>query len=191
MTDAAPLTLPDEEVSAAFAKGEDWALAEAYRRWSAHVYRFAIRRLEEPVDAEDVTQQVFVKAWQGRGRFDPERGQVAAWLLGIARYTVADTFAARDRQRRLAERTAIRTASDNEPREESDRIADAMVVRAGMTALADAQRRVLRLAFYDGLTHVQIAQRLQLPLGTVKSHIRRGLRQLRDNLEVSDDAAHR
>jgi RNA polymerase sigma factor (sigma-70 family) len=181
--------LDDAEVSAAFARGEEWALAEAYRRWSPLVHTLALRKLGAAADAEDVTQQVFISAWQGRNRFDAERGVLGAWIVGITRYATADVLRARDRQLRLVERTAATLdPPGDERRAETDVVADALVVDSGMAQLGQPQRQVVELAFFEGLTHDQIARRLEMPLGTVKSHIRRALRRLRDHLEVSDAA---
>jgi RNA polymerase sigma factor (sigma-70 family) len=187
LTGTAESGLDDVAVGAAFAGGDDWALAEAYRRWSAMVHTLSLRSLGDRTDAEDVTQQVFIKAWQSRERFDHERGSLAAWLVGITRHAVADRWTARDRDRRLAERTASLAAPVSEW-SGSDQIADSIVVHSGVAQLGQPQRDILTLAFYEELTHDQIAARLNLPLGTVKSHIRRSLRRLRDHLEVSDAA---
>lgn len=180
--------LDDAEVSAGFARGEEWALAEAYRRWSPLVHTLAVRKLRAAADAEDVTQQVFISAWQGRNRFDAERGMLGAWLVGITRYATADVLRARDRQLRLVERTATLNPPRDERHAETDVVTDALVVDSGMAQLGQPQRQVVELAFFEGLTHDQIARRLEMPLGTVKSHIRRALRRLRDHLEVSDAA---
>jgi RNA polymerase sigma-70 factor (ECF subfamily) len=172
----------------AFAGGEDWALAEAYGRWSGMVHTLSLRALGDRTDAEDVTQQVFIRAWQSRDRFDCKRGSLASWLVGITKHAIADRFGARDRDRRLAERTAVFAASPPRSRHESDQLADSIVVQSGVAQLGQPQRDILTLAFYEQLTHDEIAARLDLPLGTVKSHIRRSLRRLRDHLEVSDAA---
>lgn len=181
---------PDESsVGHAFAAGLEWALSEAYRRWAPIVHTLAVRKLGDHRDAEDVTQQVFVKAWQGREKFDPDRGSLAAWLVGIARHAAADVIDRRMRDARLAERAAILSDPAAPHRSEADSVTDALVITAGMAELSVPQRSVLELAFYEGLTHHQIADQLGMPLGTVKSHLRRALLKLRENLEVSD-AAH-
>ncbi len=188
VTDFVARTRDDEDVAKAFVEGSDWALAEAYRRWAPLVHTLAIRKLGDHSDAEDVTQAVFVKAWQGRERFDPTRGNLAAWLVGITRHTALDAIDARMRDARLRERAAILATPRDESPTEADAVADAVVITAGLSELSHPQRHVVELAFYEGLTHHQISERLDVPLGTVKSHLRRGLRKLRDNLEVSDAA---
>lgn len=122
-------SVPDDyEVGEGFSAGADWALAEAYRRWSPLVYTMSLRALGDRTDAEDVTQQVLIKAWQSRDRFDRERGSLASWLVEITKHAINDKRSARDRDRRLAERTATLAAPASVPWSESDRIADSIVV---------------------------------------------------------------
>jgi RNA polymerase sigma factor (sigma-70 family) len=191
MTDAPdprpPTAAAPGEVSLeiAFSTGEDWALRAAYERFSPLVYTIALRTLGNVADAEDVTQQVFVKAWRGATAFDPARGALGSWLVGIARNTITDQLRARERQRHLTDRVAGNApppSADDEAG--ADRVVDAVLVADELAALGEPQQRIMRLAFYGGYTHEQIAGQLQLPLGTVKSHIRRSLLRLRQRLEV-------
>ena len=170
-----------------FVAGDERALAEIYRQWSSLVYSLALRSLGDATDAEDVTQRVFVAAWQSRSRFDPERASLSAWLVGITRHSTADMHEARTRQRRLADHVASVTGEETVAAPEAD-LADRLLIADEMARLDPVPRAVVRLAFFDDLTHVQIAERLGIPVGTVKSHIKRSLSKLRGRLEVSHGA---
>ncbi|WP_240645693.1 sigma-70 family RNA polymerase sigma factor [Georgenia sp. SYP-B2076] len=181
----------DESAQArAFRDGQPDAMRAAYQRWSPLVYTIALRSLGSVSDAEDVTQQVFVAAWRGRARFDPDRAPLASWLVGITRHVVADTHERRTRERR-AQDAATATAGEEGVvgYEDPSRVVDRVIVADAVAGLGDPQREILTLAFYDDLTHVQIAERVGLPLGTVKSHIKRSLQRLRARLEVADEAS--
>ncbi|RYB93418.1 sigma-70 family RNA polymerase sigma factor [Nocardioides oleivorans] len=165
--------------------GEESALEAIFDRWSALVHTFALRALADHHDAEEVTQQVFVAAWQGRHTLVPTPGALPAWLLGIARHKVADVRAARARDVRKVTRVA---AVPDPVTVVDDELVDRVVVRQVVEEMPDPRRTILRLAFWGDLTHNQIADRTELPLGTVKSHLRRGLLELHRRLEeVRDD----
>ena len=166
----------------AFVAGDEQALSVVYSRWSALVYTLAIRSLGDIGDAEDVTQKTFVSAWTGRMGFDPGRARLPSWLVGIAKNKIADTHEARDRIRRLQQELAA-TTSFAEARVEEIDLADTLLVADEIARLEPDAQRVMRLAFFDDLTHNEIAGRLELPLGTVKSHIRRSLQKMRTRLE--------
>lgn len=141
--------------------------------------RLALRALGDGRDAEDVAQQVFLAAWRGRAGYRPELGSAAAWLTGITRHRIADALAARSRRAALLEGAAAGCA---EPVAEMDAVLDRVLVAQELARLPAAQRTVLWLAFYEDLTHPQIAARTGLPLGTVKSHARRGMQRMSGRL---------
>ncbi|MFB7248425.1 RNA polymerase subunit sigma-24 [Streptomyces populi] len=190
----APLTAPvqeslrEEELATAFAGGDEQALSEVYRRWGRLVYTLALRSLGDAAEAEDVTQVVFLAAWRGRAGFAPERGALAAWIVGITRRKIADALHARTRRADLvaAAGAVVRTQDRSG---EPDAVLDRVLISHELSKLPATQRRVLSLAYYNDLTQTQIAEVTGLPLGTVKSHTRRGLhglnRHLRDVAENS------
>jgi len=175
----------DGDVAARFAAGDERALALAYERWAGLVHGMALRALGSADEAEDVTQQVFVSAWTGRHGYRPVAGPLAAWLVGIARHRIADAFARRQRERRLAEAAGAVALPAVTPDPHAD---DRVVLFDELARVGQPQRGIMELAFFHDLTHEQIAERTGLPLGTVKSHIRRTLVRLRARLEV-DGAA--
>ena len=183
----------DREVGRRFAAGEEQALAWAYERWSGQVHGMAERAFGPGPDAEDVTQQTFMSAWTGRGGFNPDKGPLPAWLVGVCRHKIADTWAKRDRQRReteaaMSEAQALPAGPVTAGVDTA--VADRMLLLDELDLLGQPQRGIIELAFFEDLTHAQIAVRTGLPLGTVKSHIRRTLERLRNRLEVDGAALH-
>jgi RNA polymerase sigma-70 factor (ECF subfamily) len=177
-----PHAWTDDAVGRAFRAGDEAALTEAFRRWGAFLHTLALRSLHDAADAEDVTQQVFVNAWRGRAGYDPDRARLPAWLTGVARNAIADVHARRARDERDAR--AVASLAGPPPEPDVTAVADRLLVADELARLGEPQRTILALAFYADLTHDQISTRLDLPLGTVKSHIRRSLLRLRDRLEV-------
>lgn len=174
----------DRELAEAFAAGVEEALTAAYHRWGPLVYSLARRTLGDSREAEDVRQTVFLAAWRGRAGFSPGRGALGAWLVGITRRKTADALAARTRRAELAAAAAARLAEPADHRDTlADRVLDRVLVRSELARIPAPQRRVLTLAFYDDLTQTQIAEVTGWPLGTVKSHARRGLLRLGRYLE--------
>ena len=176
-------SLLDGEWMERFQAGDDLALRQAYDRYAGMVQRVGMLRLGNHHDAEELVQQVFVRAWKGRAGFDPARGSLGAWLLGIARRLIADRYASLDRDRKViaAAESIAPPATDVKS---VDRVVDRVVVGDEVNRLPDEQRMVLRLAFYGDLSHSEIAATTGIPIGTVKSHIRRALILLRKRWEV-------
>lgn len=173
--------LSDADLGHAFGEGTEAVLAEVFRRWGALVYTMAYQLLGNSGEAEEVTQLVFVGAWRSRDTFRPELGALVAWLLGQTRNRVADRHRSRAREVRAikaaADEAAVRADSPT-----SEAVIDRLLLADRIAALPGLRAAVLRLAYFEGLTYVQISDRLDLPLGTVKSHARRALLQLRAEL---------
>jgi RNA polymerase sigma factor (sigma-70 family) len=177
----------DETLEARFQQGSEDALEQAYRQWSRLVHSTALRATGNAADAADITQAVFVAAWRGHAGFSPRAGSLPGWLMTITKRRIADHWEARSRQDRVVYQMAIHDPAPQNP-QPVERIAAEMVVADELDLLREPARTILRLAFYEDLTHAQIAARLNLPLGTVKSHIRRSLTRLRDRIAFEDVA---
>lgn len=172
-----------DNVEREFMSGSEYGLRLVYDQHSALVFSFCRRAL--PESAADITQEVFLAAWKSRERFDPTRAPLPAWLIGIAKNKIIDALRKSGRQvPRLDDYTGDRVASLGGGIADLDSLGDRMLLAEGLSQLSDRARRVVELAFYEDLTHPQIADRTGLPLGTVKSDIRRGLGRLRRYLEA-------
>jgi len=182
----------DARLSAAFAEGEAAALSHAYQRWGGLVHGLATKAVGRS-DADDVTQQVFVSAWQSRERYRPDEAPLGAWLVGITRHRIADHFARRHRRHEVpADPDVLRANLAERPATNgltAERVDQLLVLWEELERIGDPQRRIMVLAFFEDMTHVQIAEELSLPLGTVKSYISRTLRRMRSRLEGEHEHA--
>lgn len=169
---------------------DEQALSALFERFADRIYGQALSILRCPADAEEVCSAVFEKVWMRAEHYDPGRGSVAAWLGAIARN------ASLDHLRRSARHRRDRVEFDLDGAEAAQSVPEILVdqtqfmeaAREALTSLSAAQRRVVRLAFIQGLAHQEIANRLRMPLGTVKSHCRRGLCVMRSALTRFDPA---
>lgn len=167
-------------VEQAWAAGDSEALRLAWDRYGTLVHTYCRRSLADHDQAADCTQEVFVSAWRSRDRFRPEQGGLGAWLLGIARYRVLDAY--RSNARRPVPVETPGEASAGAVASDGDALADRLLLTDALRHLAPRARQVVELAYYGDLTQAEIATRLDLPLGTVKSDLRRSLERLRQHL---------
>ena len=166
--------------------GDHAALAELYDRLGGAIYSVAYRIVGDVPSAEDVVQEVFLATWRNASRFDELRGSPASWMFALTRNKAIDLLRREttSRSRSVEADLSIRPALDDVESEAwlSYRRDQA---RQAMSALSDEQRRAVELAFFGGLTHAEVAEVLEIPLGTAKSRIRTGLLRLRDILAPS------
>ena len=172
----------DGELIDRLRRHDEPALRELYRRHSTLVYSIALRTLGNAQDAEEVTQDVFLQLWKKANRYDPARGSLGGWLAVTTRNAAIDRF--RHGQRR--EPDAGELLLDDAPQlwevlgtDESDDFELRRTVASLVGRLESGQREAIQLAYFYGLSQVEIADRLHRPLGTVKSHIRQGMERLR------------
>jgi RNA polymerase sigma-70 factor (ECF subfamily) len=168
--------------------GDREAFALFYDRYAPIVFPLILRIVRERADASDVLQEVFWEAWRDAGRYDPGRGSPEAWVVTRARTRAID----RIRSTRRRSETfgtpldeALAAAPADPAGDAAERAEDRGIVRGALDRLPPAQREVIELAYYGGLTQTEIADRLKQPLGTVKTRIRLGLERLRDVVKAS------
>jgi RNA polymerase sigma-70 factor (ECF subfamily) len=165
-------------LGARLAAGEEGAINECYSALGPMVLGY-LRRFVPRDEAEDVLQRVFYEVWRNRDRYDPARS-LEAWMLGIARKRAIDQL--RRRHANVVPLEELRDIAGDDGRELAERYARATEVRAALERLPAEQREVLTLAYFGDLTQTQVAERLGVPLGTVKARTFRGLRRLADIL---------
>lgn len=175
--------MSDAELVRAIARGDEQAFASLYGRYSPTLLGFLIRILDSPPEAEDVLQEVFVHVWQRAADFDETRGRVFTWLATIARSRAVDRLRAMGtRDRKETE------ASHEQPEVPANAMDDAIrteqreVILDALNSIPEGQRDALLLAYFEGLSQSEVAERTGTPLGTIKTRTREGLRKLRDLL---------
>ena len=177
--------LADQAAIVRMARGDHSALAELYDRNARLVFSLALRILQNRADAEDVVQDVFAQVWAQANRYDNTRGAVAAWMLTMARSRAIDKLRSRGTRPEIAsEARIVEDVPDAAIRQDLQLLSAEQVetLKVALNELPAPQRIALELAYYEGLTHAEIADRLSEPLGTVKTRIRQAVIRLREAL---------
>jgi RNA polymerase sigma-70 factor (ECF subfamily) len=168
------------------ARGDERAFAEVYDRYSPILFGLLLRILHSRAEAEDVLQEVFLQIWQQARAFDASRGRPFTWLVTLARSRAIDRLRAVDSRNRAAQRSAEEGAVVEEPVETADdaavRSEQGELVRRALAELPAEQRQALLLAYLGGMSQTEIAAAEGLPLGTVKTRTRAGLKKLSELL---------
>jgi RNA polymerase sigma-70 factor (ECF subfamily) len=182
---ADPAAAGDEFLLRRVAAADERALAELYDRWVVTVHALVARIVSDPEDAEDVVEDVFWQAWRQAARYEGARGSVGTWLMTIARSRALDRLRARRRRREeLLEEWVI----DDRPGAGTDLAANVEAserrarVLAALDALPPEQRQVLEMAYFEGMSQTEIADRTDQPLGTIKTRVRLAMQKLRERL---------
>jgi RNA polymerase sigma-70 factor, ECF subfamily len=189
-TASGPTPTADADLIARAAGGDERAMAQLYDRYGQVLYAVASRIVGQRADAEEVVLDSFAQAWREATRFDTTRGSVAGWLTTIARSRALDLVRARNRRERItataaAERPDTSPAMGGwrvDPSSGVDLAERRTQVQLALESLSPPQRRAIELAFFEGLSQSEIAERLQEPLGTIKTRVRLGMQKLRECL---------
>lgn len=181
--------ISDELLVARLAQDDLQALNALYTRYARPVFSLALRILGDSADAEEVTQDVFERLWRHAPTFDPARGRFGSWLLSMTHHVAIDRVRKRQRQPDLMSGEAAESAARVLPDTSVDvsgatlRGLEAEQIRRALRSLPESQQQAIELAYFGGMSHLEIAARLGDPLGTVKARIRRGMERLRSTLE--------
>src|SRR5450432_3667553 len=185
---ARPFSEADAELARQMMSGNDAAFATFYDRFAPDLFPMVYAILRDQKESEDVLQEAFVQMWKRVATYNAQRSSLFTWAVMISRHKAIDRLRARQRQQRLVETVASKSGYATTPAE-PERADDILArsderarVRAALARLSDGQREALDLAFFGGLTQLQVAQKLGAPLGTVKARVRRGLVALRNLL---------
>jgi len=177
----------DEELMLAIASGEEWAMEELYERYGRYAYALAYRIVRDTTVAEDIVQDAFLAVWRKATSYQERQGSVRSWLQAIVHHRAIDRVRAaahRDHQWLPLQSDGEQDPPSEQPEvwEEAWHKEQCAVIRRVLAQLPPEQRQVIELAYFGGYTHVEIAERWQLPLGTVKGRMRLGLQKMRNLL---------
>ena len=169
------------------AQGDQRAFADLYTATSSHLYALLLRILKRRDWAEEALQDCFIRVWQKSDSYSSEKGAPLTWLLSIARYRALDLLRSRRPEDSQEDEDVHENLSFADTRVDlagdADHAQSMTALRRCMATLQDEQRKSVLLAYYEGYTHHELSRRLEAPLGTVKSWVRRGLQRLRECLE--------
>ncbi|GAA0313952.1 sigma-70 family RNA polymerase sigma factor [Kineococcus aurantiacus] len=175
-----------DQALAAAARGDQAAFASFYDATAAAVHGTVLRVLRDPAQSEEVVQEVYLEAWRTAARFDPDRGSARGWVVTMAHRRAVDRVRAAQASSLREEKVAYQeVAPYDSVSEEVQVLLETEEVRRALSSLSPLQREAVDLAYYGGRTHREIADELQVPLGTVKTRLRDGLIRLRDVMGVA------
>lgn len=176
-----------EELIRLVAQGDEAAFEQLYDSVAARVYGLVLKVLRDPSQSQEVTQEVFVDIWTQAPRFDADRGKAMSWILMMAHRRAVDRVRASQAStdRDLREGIKEYKESYDDVAQSVETAMEAQRVNEALITLSSNQQEAIRLAYYGGYTHQEVAEILKIPVGTVKTRIRDGMIKLRDRLGVS------
>jgi len=178
-----PVLSVDEELLARISRGDASSLAALYDRYAPRAFGLIFQILKNQTDAEDVVQETFLQVWQQAGRYDSSKGKPAVWILLLARCRALDRLRKKQSKLVALQENPLEPPSPEPSADEAFLLNESQkLICSALCTLSQEQQEPIRLAFYQGLTHMEIAEHLRLPLGTVKTRIRTGMQIMRTSL---------
>ncbi len=177
----------DAELLVRVGAGDEAAFAQLYDRFAPGLYSLVLKMVRDEKEAEDVLQEGFTHVWRRATTYDPARSSAFTWAVMVFRNKAIDRLRVRQRRQRVVEKASedpmLSPESDTRSADAPSMHEEVTMVRLALDQIPEDQKEAVELAFFGGLTHEQIAERLATPLGTIKARIRRGLLRLRDFLK--------
>jgi len=182
-----PAAHPEAALLARVSDGDSRAFDELYTRWSPMLYGLVCKIIDDPIEAEDVLQEGFLHIWHKASSYSAQRSSPTTWAYMIFRNKAIDRLRSRERRGRGMEKIAseepFQAAPSAEPEQGAESNERRQAIAAAMEGISPDEREAISLAFFSGLTQMEIAERIDAPLGTVKARIRRGLMKLAGTLK--------
>ncbi|HQR07490.1 MAG TPA: sigma-70 family RNA polymerase sigma factor [Gemmatales bacterium] len=178
-----PMLVTDEMLIAGISRGDAASLAALYDRYAPRAFGLILQILKNQTDAEDVVQETFLQVWQQAGRYDSRKGKPTVWILLLARCRALDRLRKKQSKLFAVQENVSEPPSPAPSTDEAIQLNESQkLICSALCTLSQEQQEPIRLAFYEGLTHMEIAEQVRLPLGTVKTRIRTGMQTLRTTL---------
>jgi len=167
----------------ATAQGDRLAFADLYRQTAGKLYAISLQMLRRRDLAEEAVQEAFVRIWHNAGDYQQEKGTVLTWMISIVRYRAIDMLRATKSRRETGDEGLEEALDEQSPEQELYEQRDRVRIDRCMDRLDEAQRQAIEMAYFRGLTHMEVCAQMETPLGTIKTWIRRGLERLKRCLE--------
>lgn len=167
----------------ATAQGDRLAFTDLYRQTAGKLYAISLQMLRRRDLAEEAVQEAFVRIWHNAGDYQQEKGTVLTWMISIVRYRALDMLRATKSRRETGDEGLEEALDEQSPEQELYEQRDRVRIDRCMDRLDEGQRQAIEMAYFRGLTHVEVCDRMETPLGTIKTWIRRGLERLKRCLE--------